>query len=301
MPRWLLWTLLAIACWGVWAVIPTAIGTALSAPQQQALCTIGLLPLLCVLPFRPEPASAANRRRGRWISLAAGVCSSLGNLPYFDLLSRGENAATVVPLSAMYPLVTVLLAVVLLKERLNSVQMLGLALSMAAIYLFNAGQEAGAGFFNRWLIMALLPIGLWGTAGLLQKVATHYVGGAYSALWFHLAFIPIALFLYGREPLAAPISIKHWALVLTLGLTLALGNLAVLAAFASGGRAAIITPLAGLYPLVSLPIALWHFGDRINGRQGVGVACALMAVAMLTYETAPKPAPAVEPATEPLA
>jgi len=301
MPRWLLWTLLAIACWGVWAVIPTEIGTALSAQQQQALCTIGLLPLLCILPFQPEPASAENKRRGCWVSLAAGVCSSLGNLPYFALLSRGENAATVVPLAAMYPLVTVLLAVVLLKERMNLVQLLGLVLSMAAIYLFNVAQDAGSGFINRWLLIALIPIGLWGTAGLLQKVATHYVGGAYSALWFHLAFIPIGLFLYWREPPTAAISVKHWALVLTLGLTLALGNLAVLAAFACGGRAAIITPLAGLYPLVSLPIALWYFGNDINQRQGFGIACALLAVAMLTYETAPKPAPAAEPATEPLA
>ncbi|MDZ4780373.1 MAG: DMT family transporter [Planctomycetia bacterium] len=301
MPRWLLWTLLAIACWGVWAVIPTEIGTSLSAQQQQALCTIGLLPLLCILPFQREPASSENKRRGRWISLAAGVCSSLGNIPYFDLLSRGENAATVVPLAAMYPLVTVLLAVVLLRERLNVVQLLGLVLSMAAIYLFNVSKESESGLINSWLLAAMIPIGLWGTAGLLQKLATNYVGGAYSALWFHLAFIPIGLILYWREPLTAAVSLKHWALVLTLGLTLALGNLAVLAAFASGGRAAIITPLAGLYPLISLPIALWYFNNSINQRQGLGIAFALLAVAMLTYEPAAKPAPLAEPATDTLA
>ncbi len=301
MLRWLLWTILAIACWGVWAVIPSEIGSALTAQQQQALCTIGLLPLLVILASRSESATQENRRRGKGISFAAGICSALGNIPYFDLLSRGENAATVVPLTAMYPLVTVLLAVVFLKERLNIVQLLGLALSMAAIYLFNVTRESESGMISSWVLAAFVPIGLWGTAGLLQKLATNYVGGGYSALWFHLAFIPIGIVLYLREPLSAAVPFRAWALVLTLGLTLALGNLAVLAAFACGGRAAIITPLAGLYSLVSLPIALWRFQTDISGRQATGIAFALLAVAMLTYELPLKPAPLAEPATDSLA
>jgi drug/metabolite transporter (DMT)-like permease len=298
MPRWLLWTLLAVACWGVWAVIPSAIGNSLSAQQQQALCTLGLTPLLIVLATKKEPVDAAAKRRGRWISLAAGVCSSAGNIPYFELLASGGKAATVVPLTAMYPLVTVILAVLLLKERLNAVQLLGFALSMSAIYLFNVKSDGEVDTASLW--RALAPIGLWGVAGLLQKVATNYVSGGYSALWFHLAFVPIAFFLYWRDPLTVSVSASDWSLVLLLGFTLAVGNLAVLAAFASGGRAAIITPIAGLYPLVSLPIALWAFNEQIDVREAGGIALALLAVAMLTYELPVKPKITVQPAADTL-
>jgi drug/metabolite transporter (DMT)-like permease len=85
-----------------------------------------------------------------------------------------------------------------------------------------------------------------------------------------------------------------------LGFTLAFGNLAVLAAFASGGRAAIITPIAGLYPLVSLPIALWRFNEQIDAREAGGIALALLAVAMLTYELPVKPKISVQPAADTL-
>ena len=45
-------------------------------------------------------------------------------------------------------------------------------------------------------------------------------------------------------------------LVLALGFFLAFGNLAILAAFARGGQAAVITTLSGLYPLISVPMAV---------------------------------------------
>jgi drug/metabolite transporter (DMT)-like permease len=295
MPRWLLWTLLAIACWGVWAVIPTAIGAALSAPQQQALCTLGLIPLLAILSAQKPPAEEIHKRRGILLALTAGVCSALGNIPYFALLAGGAKAATVVPLTAMYPLVTVTLALVLLKERMNVVQVVGFVVSMAAIYLFNSGggSEASTGILANWLLLALVPIALWGAAGLLQKMATNHVSGGYAAFWFHVAFLPIGFLFYISDPLTAAPAARTWMLVLLLGFTLALGNLAILAAFALGGRAAIITPMAGLYPLISLPIAMWRFHESIERREACGIFLALLAVGMLTYEypvTTPAPA-----------
>lgn len=305
MPRWLLWTLLAIACWGVWAVIPRAIGTALSAQQQQALCTIGLLPLLLVLAPLKEPAGAERQRRGRWVSFAAGICSSLGNLPFFTLLAGGAKTATVVPLAALYPVVTVTLAVIVLKERLNIVQSIGFVMSLAAIFIFNdtsaeIDEETAGGLLSNWLLLALVSIGLWGIAGFLQKVATNDVSGGYSALWFHLAFIPIGGLLYYMNPLSAAPSSSVIGLVVLLGLTLAIGNLAVLAAFACGGRAAIITPLAGLYPLISLPLAVSWFHETISPMQWCGIALALLAVAMLTYELPVKQKISVQPAADTL-
>lgn len=306
MPRWLLWTLLAIACWGIWAVIPTEIGAALSARQQQALCTLGVLPLLALLAFQKPPSDRRAMWRGTLLALAAGVCSVLGNIPYFALLSGGAKAATVVPLTAMYPLVTVTLALLLLKERMNLVQMLGFAVSMTAIYLFNSGSvssrdENSTGVMANWLFVALIPVAVWGLAGLLQKMATNHVSGGYAALWFHAAFLPIGALFYFSDPLSAPVAPRNWALVLFLGFTLALGNWAILAAFSHGGRASIITPMAGLYPLISLPIALWRFGERIDAREAFGIFLALLAVGMLTYEYPTAATAPAHPATDPLA
>src|SRR5881296_5750 len=49
MPRWFLWTLVALFSWGVWAVVSKLIGDALSAAHSQALSTLGLLPVMVAL------------------------------------------------------------------------------------------------------------------------------------------------------------------------------------------------------------------------------------------------------------
>ena len=44
MPRWFLLTILAVLCWGLWAVISKLIGESVTAAQSQALSTLGLIP-----------------------------------------------------------------------------------------------------------------------------------------------------------------------------------------------------------------------------------------------------------------
>ena len=72
---------------------------------------------------------------------------------------------------------------------------------------------------------------------------------------------------------------------MAVGFTLAFGNLAVLVAFASGGKASVIMPLTALYPLITIPIVLVAMGERIGGRESLGAALALAAVVMLVLES----------------
>src|SRR5437899_2421911 len=207
MHRWLLWTLLAVFCWGIWALLGKLIGEALSPALTQALSTLGLVPVIVVLvascwyrqqqvgrprgigrtlPPDPDPRGEGglptaplqwnvhgSRRRGALLALGAGTLTCLGNVAYYGALNHGAKAATVVPLTALYPVVTILLAVMVLKERLNLFQIVGIVLSLIAIYLFNVQQERG--FLSAWLLVALIPVVLWGIAGLLQKLATHNI------------------------------------------------------------------------------------------------------------------------------
>ena len=171
MPRWLRWSVLALLSWGVWAIMAKLIGAALSGAHNQALSTIGILPIMLAIGFSKRVFAPGNRRRGILYALAAGAVSCLGNVVYYDALSRGSKAAMIVPLTALYPLTTILLAMLLLQERLNRIQLAGVLISLAAIYLFNVQREEG--FFSRWLMYALLPIVLWGAAGFLQKLSTN--------------------------------------------------------------------------------------------------------------------------------
>ena len=280
-PRWLIWTLIALACWGLWALLSKIIGEALSPSMNQALSTLGILPVIAGLSLSKH-GKISGSRKGIAYAFASGLLSGVGNIAYYAVVNSGK-AATVVPLTALYPLVTVLLAVALLKEKLNRIQMAGIVLALVAIYFFNVPSEENA--LNRGLLLALIPIVLWGATGLLQKMATNHISGELSALLFLLAFIPIAIILFFMEPFPKEISSRTWILALLLGFTLALGNVAILVAFASNGKASIIAPLAGLYPVVSIPIAILALGERISPRETIGIVTALAAVAALSMES----------------
>jgi drug/metabolite transporter (DMT)-like permease len=86
------------------------------------------------------------------------------------------------------------------------------------------------------------------------------------------------------------VSIESWLVAAAVGFTLALGNLTILMAFSSGGKASIIAPMAGLYPLISIPVAVLAFGDDLGWRQAAGIACASLAVVMLCYQSPPESA-----------
>lgn len=285
MPRWFFWTLLALACWGVWAVMSKLIGEALSAPHSQALSTLGLLPVMGALAFSRKRSESATSRRGIVCAFGAGVLGCLGNVAYYHALSLGGKASTVTPLTALYPLVTVILALLVLKERLNTFQRFGIGLSLAAIYLFNV--QTGRGLVSAWLLYALIPIALWGVAGMLQKISTNHVSGETSTLWFLAAFVPVAAAILLTQGLPAHITPRTWALVVALGLFLGLGNYAILVAFASTGKASVITPLTGLYPLVSVPLAILFLHEKVGPREFAGIGLALASVVALSMESRP--------------
>jgi transporter family protein len=295
--RWFLWTLLAVFCWGIWALVARLIGDGLTASHSQALSTIGILPVL-VLLLRSVKSETKTRTRGMALGLVAGLFTCIGNVAYYYVLNSGK-AATIVSLTALYPVVTVLLAFIFLRERLNKIQIGGVVLSFAAIYFFNVQREHG--FFSPWLLAALIPILFWGVSGLTQKISTNHVSAELSTLCFLAAFVPVAVLILIREPLGGSLPARIWWLAAALGFSFALGNFALLQAFASNGKASIVAPLAGLYPLVSVPVAMVAFKEKLGVREGLGITTALAAIIALSMETrAPQPAaPSPTPANVP--
>jgi drug/metabolite transporter (DMT)-like permease len=296
MPRWLLFSLLTVTLWGVWGFLPRLLAR-MPAEQQQVISTLGLLPVMAALALRPERLRGASVKRGCALAFGAGLVGSVGMLAFYKLMNAGLGAATVVPFTSLYPLVTVLLAVVLLKEKLGTIQMAGIALALASIYFFNVGREQS--FSAHWLAFALLPVGLWGVAGLLQKLCTNDISAELSTLCFLAALMPLSILLLTLQPMNWQLAPADWLWAIALGLFLGLGNLTLLAAFAAGGKAAIVSPLAGLYSVVTVPLAVGVLGEKVRLREWIGIALAVAAVSALVQERAAGARTPVKPPTHP--
>lgn len=284
MPAWIVWTLLTVLSWGLWAVCPRMMDPSVSGAQQQAISTVGILPIIAALVFMGSPpVSGGVPRRGFWLALGSGVLSGIGNVATYAAMQNGK-AATIIPLTSLWPVVTVLLAIPLLSERLDFIQWAGVVASLVAIYLFNVpatstGETAGS---SVWMLLPLAAVVLWGITALMQKAATLHISAQAAALWFLVAFVPLAGVLLLMDPLTKTVDLCSWIAAIVMGFTLGFGNLTILLAFASGGKASIISPLSGLYPLISIPIAIVGFNERLGARELSGVAVALAAVVMLS-------------------
>jgi transporter family protein len=142
LPLWLLWSLATIVLWGTWGLVSKIASAGVDAYVNQMLYTAGLAPLMIFVAWTVHRRSADDKREGRrtgvfWAFLT-GILGGVGNLAFFQALVKGGNASVVAPVTALFPMVTVLLALVFLRERLGRVQWLGLALAFVAIYLLSA-------------------------------------------------------------------------------------------------------------------------------------------------------------------
>jgi transporter family protein len=75
-------------------------------------------------------------RVGVTYGILNGVFTGLGLLAYYAALAKGK-ASIVGPVTALFPLLTVLLALLILRERMNRVQIAGMVLALASIFILS--------------------------------------------------------------------------------------------------------------------------------------------------------------------
>src|SRR5271156_4411380 len=120
LKAWYVYALLTILTWGLWGVF-SKLASNYSKPKQALLFqTAGVLAfavvVLCMEKFRIEWSLPGFS----WAALG-GFFAFVGFLTFFAALDEGK-ASTVVTLSALYPLVTILLSIVFLHEKLTARQ-----------------------------------------------------------------------------------------------------------------------------------------------------------------------------------
>jgi drug/metabolite transporter (DMT)-like permease len=99
----------------------------IAGSQLSSLVIVALL-LLMTRPG-PWPQQAALR----W-TMVAGPCDMTANVLYL-LATRGGDLSIVAPIAALYPVTTVILALIIEHERLRGIQVAGLLFAVAALIL----------------------------------------------------------------------------------------------------------------------------------------------------------------------
>lgn len=296
LPPWLLYTITAATCWGIWGVLAKGPSRELSGWMTQILFTFALAPSVLFAARSKNVRVGTDKRRGLFWGFLSGLIAAVGNIFFYLALEAGAETSIAVPLTNVYPLVTIVIARFWFHERLNRVQLSGVVVAVVAILLLS-GEAANLGDplavlhrigFTPWMLYSFGAMVCWGVFSATQKVSTNYVSAELSYLAWCAAFVPIAVWIVATQPL-------KWAMPgamvwsgLAAGAFNSFGVIAAFAAYRYEGKAAIVTPLAAaLQPIVTLALALVFLGERIGRLESAGIVLAIVAAVALSSETKP--------------
>ena len=135
VPAWLPYALLVLVGWGIWGLVQKPL------TDETDVWSVAFVQFGVTLSW--GLGSALVRRQkldprtpGLKFATGAGVCAYSGSLAFLLAIDRA-SASLVVPMTAMYPVVTIILGVVLLNERLTVWHKVGVVLSLAAIFFLS--------------------------------------------------------------------------------------------------------------------------------------------------------------------
>ncbi len=213
----------------------------------------------------------------------AGLLGAIGQLVLFFTLKIAP-AYIVFPILALTPVVTILLAVFLLKESTGKAGWIGIALAIPAILLLSyvpPGNGGVSGYL--WLVLTLVPMIAWGAQGFVMRFANETMKA--ESIFFYmtissLVLIPVALWM---TDFSKPINYGLSGPGLAAGIQIlnAFGALFLVYAFRYG-KAIIIAPMTtAMAPVLTVIISLFIYSVFPHILIIAGIVLAIIAALLM--------------------
>jgi bacterial/archaeal transporter family protein len=133
MKPWVLFSFLTLLCWGLWGVF-SKLASNYSRPRQTLLFQAVGVMVFALTVLVMEHFQIQRSPVGFGWSFAAGFINFAGFLAFFAAIEKGK-VSIIIALSSLYPVVTILLSILLLHEKITRREGLGIALALAAGWL----------------------------------------------------------------------------------------------------------------------------------------------------------------------
>ncbi|MEO8762720.1 MAG: DMT family transporter [Ginsengibacter sp.] len=280
---WLAFTLITTISWGVWGAfieIPEKAGF----PATMGYIVWSLTMLIpSIIALKIINWKLETSKKAILYGLIIGVAGASGQLILFQALRTGP-AYLVFPFVSLSPLVTIMLSLLILKEKASFKSWIGIIIALIAIPLLSY-QPAGNGqkFGYLWILLALAVFLLWGIQAYFMKMANNHMKA--ESIFFYmmvsgLALIPVALYMTDfRQPI-------NWGFkgpYLAAGIQIlnSIGALFIVYAFRYG-RAIIVSPLTNAgAPVITIILSLLIYGVFPHTIILIGMLLAVTAIFLL--------------------
>lgn len=279
---WVLYTFITTLFWGVW-------GAFIEIPEKAGFpATLGY----CVWALTMIPCALVALRIGNWrldrdkrsvlIGTMVGMLGALGQLLLFQALRTGP-AYMVFPIISLFPVVTVILSAVFLKERPSRKQGWGIGIAMAAILCLSYQPPSHSNFNGYlWLLLSIVVFFMWGVQAFAMKFGNDSMTA--ESIFFYmtitaLAFVPVAVLMTDMS------EVINWGfkgpyLTAIIQVFNAIGALALVYALRYG-KAIIVVPITALAPVLTIVISLFLYAVVPHAIVLIGMVLAVAAIYIL--------------------
>ena len=135
MNSWQLFTVLTLLMWGIWGFASKLAANAVPPKTALLYQCVGILAFTLVILVIERFHVSWNKAGFGW-AFVAGFFVFIGFLTYFAALEKGPVSVVAV-VTSLYPLLTILLSLVFLHERLNLRQGVGIVLAIVAAIILS--------------------------------------------------------------------------------------------------------------------------------------------------------------------
>lgn len=280
---WITYAGLLILFWGVWGAFSSLPTTKYGYPNEMVY-VIWAFTMLIPAYFTLRGTKFDRRPVAAYYGLAIGLTGAGGQLLLFKALTIGP-AYLIFPVISLSPVITVIMAMTLLRERINKLAVLGVVMALVAVVLFSISSGSDQGTSGPWLLLAVLICVAWGVqAFFMRKAATVGVNDATTFGWMTISgflLVPVAILMMGGLPSSAP-----WqAPALTAGTQVlnAVGALFLVMAL-SRGKASIVSPVTNaLAPVLTIALSLVIYQTLPTVFGAIGIVLALAGSTLMVY------------------
>lgn len=281
--RWLLFALLTVGLWGVWGAF-AGISAQRGFPETLVYCVWAVTMILpAVVVMQREKWKLDRDPKSILFGLLIGLTGAGGQMILFYAVTTGP-AYLIFPIISLSPLITILLSLLLLKERTSRLGALGVALALVALPLFDFSPQ-GFSFTqgSTWFPLALIIMACWGVQAYFMKLANNHMSAESIFFYMMLSGLLLTPAALAMTDFSRPI---NWGwdgpwLAAVIQMLNAVGALFLVYAFRHG-KAIVVSPLTNAGgPLVTAVISLLIVGVMPGELKMVGLALAFIAAALL--------------------
>jgi len=281
---WLSYAIITTIFWGVWgALIEVPEKAGFPATLGYIVWALTMIPCALVALYLVKWKIETDKR-SIFLGSAVGLLGAGGQLLLFQALREGP-AYIIFPFISLYPTLTIILSVMILKEKTSFLKWIGIGTAIVAIF-FLSYQEPGASDVRGylWMALSMLVFAAWGLQAYVMKFSNETMKA--ESIFFYMAVTALLLapFAWWMTDFSQPINwgFKGPYLAAMVHVLNSIGALMLVYALRYG-KAIIVVPLTGLAPLITIILSLIIYSVLPGPMLMIGLVFAVVAIFILSF------------------